>query len=62
MNAALLVIQKLKPKACKVLAKYVDTDITKEEAHSAGVFTDYDNSWIQELTPAYKKAERTERL
>jgi phytoene dehydrogenase-like protein len=62
MNASLLVVKELRPQAYKVLAKYVDTDITKEEADKSGVFTEYDNSWVQELTPAYKKAERTERL
>ncbi|MGK0385061.1 MAG: prolycopene isomerase [Bacteroidia bacterium] len=62
LNSSLLVIRELKPEVFKVLARYTDTKITKEEAESSGVFTDYDNSWIQELTPAYKKAERTERL
>lgn len=60
MNAALLVMKELKPKAFKVLAKYVDVHITKEEADRTGIFVDYDNSWVQELTPAHKKAERDE--
>ena len=58
MNAALLVMKELKPKAYKVLAKYVDTRITKEEAHNSGIFVPYDNSWVQELTPSEKRAER----
>ena len=60
MNAALLVMKEMKPKAFKVLAKYVDVHITKEEADNSGIFVDYDNSWVQELTPAHKKAERDE--
>ncbi len=59
MNAALLVIKNLKPKTYKVMAKYVDLKITKEEADQSGVLAEYDNSWVQELTPAYKKAEKT---
>jgi prolycopene isomerase len=55
MNAALLVMKELKPKAFKVLAKYVDVHISKEEADNSGIFVDYDNSWVQELTPAEKK-------
>lgn len=60
MNAALLVMKELKPKAFKVLAKYVDLNISKEEADNSGIFVAYDNSWVQELTPAHKKAERDE--
>lgn len=59
MNAALLVMKQLTPKAFKVLAEYVDVKITKAEADKSGVFSDYDNSWVQELTPANKKAERS---
>lgn len=61
MNAALLVTKELKPKAYKAMAKYVDKRSTKAEADASGQFTDYDNSWTQELTPAYKKAERNSR-
>ena len=61
MNASLLVLKELKPKVFKVLARYVDVHITKEEADKSGLFADYDESWIQELTPAHMKAERTVR-
>jgi prolycopene isomerase len=58
MNAALLVLKDMKTDAFKLLAKYVDVKITKEEADNSGIFVPYDNSWVQELTPAHKKAER----
>lgn len=61
MNASLLVLKELKPKVFKVLARYVDVKITKEEADKSGLFAEYNECWIQELTPAHKKAERTER-
>ena len=61
MNASLLVIKEMKPKVYKVLAKYVDLKITKDEADKSGVFVDYDESWVQELTPAHKKAEKNIR-
>jgi prolycopene isomerase len=61
MNASLLVMKQLTPKAYKAMAKYVDKKNSKEEADASGQFTEYDNSWIQELTPAQKKAERTTR-
>ena len=61
MNSSLLVLRELNPQAFKVMAKYFDSKITKEEADQSGVLREYDNSWIQELTPAHKKAERTER-
>jgi phytoene dehydrogenase-like protein len=60
MNAALLVMKELSPKAFKVLAEYVDVKITKAEADKSGVFSDYDNSWVQELTPAEKKVKKLE--
>lgn len=55
MNASLLVLKELKPKAFKTMAKYVDLKITKQEADNSGIFVPYDNSWVQELTPAEKK-------
>jgi len=58
MNAALLVLKDMKTDAFRLLAKYVDVKITKEEADNSGIFVPYDNSWVQELTPAHKKAER----
>lgn len=58
MNAALLVLQQMNSKAFRVLANYVDMKINKEEAEKSGVLKPYDESWIQEKTPADKKAER----
>lgn len=58
MNAALLVLRELKKPAFKVMAKYFDSKITKSEADQTGILTDYDNSWVQDLTPADKKRER----
>lgn len=58
MNASLLVLRELKPKAFKVMARYFDSKITKEEADRTGVFVEYDESWIQDPTPAMKKALR----
>lgn len=58
MNAALLVLQQMNSKAFRVLANYVDMKINKEEAEKSGVLKPYNESWIQEKTPADKKAER----
>lgn len=58
MNASLLVLRELKPKAFKVMARYFDSKISKKEADQTGVFVDYDESWIQDPTPAVKKALR----
>lgn len=55
MNAALLVIKQLKPHVFKVLAQYVDVKISKKEADQTGVFTPYNESWVQAATPADKK-------
>jgi phytoene dehydrogenase-like protein len=57
-NTALILFQKEKPEAFKVLADYMDAKITAEEVLSSGVFKEYDNSWKQPLTPAEKLALR----
>lgn len=51
-NASLIVLKKQKPAAFKVLAKYADGKINEKEAHASGLFEAYDNSWIQQKTPA----------
>ncbi len=57
-NAALLIFQKEKPEAFKVLSQYMDAKITAEDLLNSGVFREYDNSWIQNPTPAQKLANR----
>lgn len=58
VNTALLALQDLKPETFKVLAQYIDGKIETKQVDETGVFVAYDNSWVQELTPANKKAER----
>lgn len=55
MNSSLLVVRELKPETFEVMAKYFDCKISKDEADQTGVFRAYDNSWIQDPTPADKK-------
>ena len=57
-NAALLIFQDEQHKAFKVLADYMDAKISAEQVLGSGAFKDYDNSWVQELTPAQKLALR----
>lgn len=53
-NAVLLLFKKERPEAFKVLAKYMDGKSDAAEVLSSGIFQPYDNSWVQELTPAEK--------
>lgn len=55
MNSSLLVIRELKPETFEVMANYFDCKISKDEADQTGMFRAYDNSWIQDPTPADKK-------
>jgi len=57
-NASLLILQKEKPEAFKVLAKYMDGKSTAEDVLNSGIFKPYDNSWKRGLTPAEKLALR----
>ncbi len=57
-NAALLVLQKENKPAFKLLAAYMDGEITSSNFLSAGIFKDYDNSWERALTPAEKTARK----
>lgn len=61
-NAALLIFQKEKPEAFKILADYMDAKISAKEVSQSNVFKDYDNSWIPELTPAQKLALRQQEV
>lgn len=57
-NATLFILQKEKPAAFTVLAKYMDGKITAETLLGSPVFKPYDNSWKREPTPAEKLAAR----
>ncbi len=61
-NAALLILQKENPKAFRLLADYMDHKITAEEFAHAGIFKEYDNSWVRKPTPAEKAALRKEEM
>jgi prolycopene isomerase len=57
-NATLLILQKEKPKAFKVLADYMDGKTSAQDVLHSGIFQPYDNSWKQEPTPAEKMAKK----
>jgi hypothetical protein len=53
-NAALLIFKKEHNNAFKVLSAYMDGKVSLQDMLAAKCFTDYDNSWVQPLTPAQK--------
>lgn len=57
-NAALLVLKKENKVVFKLLAAYMDGKIDSKAVLSSPLLQPYDNSWIQEPTPAEKKAMR----
>jgi phytoene dehydrogenase-like protein len=57
-NAVLLIFKKEKPEAFEVLAEYMDGKSGAEDVLSSGIFEPYDDSWVQEPTPAEKLANR----
>jgi phytoene dehydrogenase-like protein len=57
-NAALIVMKEQRPDIFKVFAQYADGKITHHQAHKTGLFSDYDNSWIQNMTPVEEKAKK----
>jgi phytoene dehydrogenase-like protein len=57
-NAALLICKDERPEAFDAYVSYVNKKITAEELRQSPVFKSYDNSWIQEKTPAQLLAER----
>lgn len=61
-NAALLILQKENQQAFRLLADYMDHKISAEEFAQAGVFKEYDNSWVRKPTPAEKAALRKEEM
>ena len=57
-NATLLILRKENNKAFHLMADYLDNKITLDVMQKDPAFKQYDNSWIQSLTPAQKKAAR----
>ena len=55
-NAALLILKKENRRAFNSLAGYLDNKLSLEDLLKDPSFKSYDNSWIQALTPAQKKA------
>lgn len=60
-NAALLIFKKENKAAFRSLANYMDGKIDVAELLSNPVFKPYDNSWVQQPTPAQKKAAREQQ-
>ena len=54
VNTSLMILQKEKPKIFRLLADYIDGKINIKKIDSSGLLKDYDNSWVQALTPAQK--------
>ena len=52
-NASLLILKETNKKAFKTLSKFMDGKVNTPQSDQPG-FNTYDNSWIQELTPADK--------
>ena len=55
-NAALMILKKENRKAFNSLANYLDNKISLEDLLTDSSFEPYNNSWVQGLTPAQKKA------
>jgi prolycopene isomerase len=57
-NSALLVLKSAKPEAFRLLADYMDGKVNLSVARKSSCFRPYDNSWVQNPTPAHKKRMR----
>lgn len=57
VNTSLMILRKEKRKHFNVLADYVDGKIDLSKLRSFEDWVSYNNTWIQELTPAQKKEE-----
>jgi len=55
VNTSLMILQKENPEIFKLLADYMDGKIGIESLNSSGLLKDYNNSWVQKLTPAQKR-------
>lgn len=58
-NSSLLVLQKEKPEAFKLLASYMDGKVEVGAVHSNSVLKAAPNDWIPEMTPAEKAHARS---
>ena len=61
-NTILMVLQKEKKQVFKLLANYMDGKIDADELKKSDLLKSYDNSWVQELSPAQKKELRETNL
>jgi prolycopene isomerase len=60
-NASLLVLKKENRAAFMALCRYIDGKTTLQELLDTPCFKPYDNSWVQPLTPAQKRAAQQAR-
>ncbi len=58
VNTTLMVLQKEKKSVFNLYANYMDGKIGVDELKKSTLLKHYDNSWIQELSPAQKKEAR----
>lgn len=57
-NASLLVLKRENKPAFTALCRYIDGRMSLQELLGMNCFKPYDNSWVQPLTPAQKRASR----
>ncbi len=57
-NACLLILKKEKKPAFTTLTQYLDEKISLQQLLDSPYFKPYNNSWVQPLTPAERKARR----
>jgi prolycopene isomerase len=57
-NASLLIFKQENKAAFKLLADYMDDKIGLDMIQQSDVFAHYPNNWVQQPTPAQKKAAR----
>ena len=54
VNTSLIILKDKKPQLFRLLAKYMDGKIDIQDLETSNLLSPYDQSWIQELTPAQK--------
>jgi len=54
VNTSLIILKDEKPQLFRLLAKYMDGKIDIQDLETSNLLSPYDQSWIQELTPAQK--------
>ncbi len=62
INASLVLLKKENKTAYKTLSRFMDGKISTKEVQAAPCFKPYDNSWVQNPTPATRKALREEEV